>query len=109
MGNNLSSSVNLVVNTSADVFAPEDQFNSTILGVIWASVVYIILGIWCFFTLLGRWVEENSDCRRIELGTIASRLALSVVWPATLLYVFITDAMGNHRQAPSSYEPKMPA
>jgi len=109
MGNNLSSSVNLVVDTTLDVFAPEDQYNDIVLGVVWAGVVYIILGIWCFFTLLGRWVEENSDGRRMEFGTVASRIMLSFVWPVTLLYIAVNDSMAGSRQAPPSYMQKPPA
>jgi len=109
MGNNLSSSVNLVVDTTLDVFAPEDQFNDIVLGVVWASVVYIIFAIWCFFTLLGRWVEENSDCQRIDFGTVASRLMLSLVWPVTLLYISVSGAMNDKRQTPASYMRKSPA
>jgi len=108
MGNSLSSSVNLVVDTSPDVFAPEDQLNDIILGVIWACCVYIIIAIWCFFTLLGRWVEENSDSSRIGLGTVTSRFILSLVWPLTLGYLFVVDVLLADNRQQSSYDRKMP-
>ena len=108
MGNNLSSSVNLVVDTSADVFAPEDQLNSTILGIIWASVVYIIIAIWCFFTLLGRWVENNSDQQRISCGIPTGRFLLSLTWPLTLTYILISDVFKADHRKQTSYDTKIP-
>lgn len=107
MGNNLSSSVNLVVDTSTNVFAPEDQLNGVILGVIWIACLYIITAIWCFFTLLGRWIEENSDQRRIQCGTVTLQFLLSLVWPLTLGYLFVTEVLLAGRQQPN-YDRKLP-
>lgn len=84
MGQNLSLQEKFA-DTSGAKFAPQDSFNTMILGIVWAISAYGIGMIWCAVTLLSRWSGREGD-RDPNLFSILAAFLLATAWPMIMLY-----------------------